>query len=90
MTVLMGKCYDGTVCIQQFILFCNSIEDEGHKPQTLLFSATLPPWVYRTAQKYMKKDVKKVDLIGQQQIKTSTTVQVCYEAVNFRFYLLCF
>ncbi|XP_014770272.1 nucleolar RNA helicase 2 isoform X1 [Octopus bimaculoides] len=50
-------------------------EDEGHKPQTLLFSATLPPWVYRTAQKYMKKDVKKVDLIGQQQIKTSTTVQ---------------
>ena len=51
-------------------------EEESNKPQTLLFSATMPPWVYKTAQKYMSKDVKKVDLIGQQQVKTSTTVQV--------------
>lgn len=51
-------------------------DEENNKPQTLLFSATMPPWVYKTAQKYMSKDVKKVDLIGQQQVKTSTTVQV--------------
>ncbi|XP_013387133.1 nucleolar RNA helicase 2-like, partial [Lingula anatina] len=44
-------------------------------PQTLLFSATLPPWVHKTAQKYMKGDVKHVDLIGNQDIRTATTVQ---------------
>ncbi|CAH1794288.1 unnamed protein product [Owenia fusiformis] len=45
------------------------------KPQTLLFSATCPSWVYQTAEKYMKEDLFKIDIIGQQKNKTSTTVQ---------------
>lgn len=46
------------------------------KPQTLLFSATLPPWVLKTAQKYMNHDRKIVDLIGEQELKASESVQV--------------
>ena len=46
------------------------------KPQTLLFSATLPPWVMRTAKKYMSEDRKIVDLIGDQELKASETVEV--------------
>lgn len=45
------------------------------KPQTLLFSATLPPWVIRTAKKYMSEDRKVVDLIGDQEMKASETVE---------------
>ncbi|XP_046359627.1 nucleolar RNA helicase 2-like [Haliotis rufescens] len=50
-------------------------EKESSHPQTLLFSATLPPWVRQTANKYMRDDVKKVDLIGKQTNKTATTVE---------------
>ncbi|XP_064617477.1 nucleolar RNA helicase 2-like isoform X2 [Liolophura sinensis] len=49
--------------------------EDGKKPQTLLYSATLPPWVYQTSKKYLGEDVKTVDLIGEQSIKTATTVQ---------------
>ncbi|XP_061670258.1 nucleolar RNA helicase 2 [Syngnathoides biaculeatus] len=44
-------------------------------PQTLLFSATCPPWVYDVAKKYMKPDCKRVDLIGKKTQKTATTVE---------------
>ncbi|XP_070544483.1 nucleolar RNA helicase 2-like [Ptychodera flava] len=44
-------------------------------PQTLLFTATLPDWVYKTSQKYMKPNTKRVDLIGQQRLKAATTVE---------------
>jgi ATP-dependent RNA helicase DDX21 len=43
--------------------------------QTLLFSATLPEWVNQTVKKFMKPDYVKVDLIGQQKLKTSEMVQ---------------
>ena len=46
------------------------------KPQTLLFSATVPLWVQRTARKYMDKERVLVDLIGQQKMRTAVTVQV--------------
>ncbi|KAK6169124.1 hypothetical protein SNE40_020236 [Patella caerulea] len=45
------------------------------KPQTMLFTATLPPWVRKTANKYMRDDVKTIDLIGKDFNKTSKTVQ---------------
>ncbi|KAL5018873.1 hypothetical protein ScPMuIL_004595 [Solemya velum] len=48
--------------------------DEAKKPQTLLFSATVPPWVEKTAKKYMK-DWKTFSLIGRQETQTSTTVE---------------
>ncbi len=46
------------------------------KPQTLFFSATCPPWVKKTAQKYISDDFKFVDLIGDSKVKTATTVEV--------------
>uniref|UniRef100_UPI003AABA803 nucleolar RNA helicase 2 n=1 Tax=Centroberyx gerrardi TaxID=166262 RepID=UPI003AABA803 len=44
-------------------------------PQTLLFSATCPPWVYDVAKKYMRKEYQHVDLIGKKTQKTATTVE---------------
>ncbi|KAM7429486.1 Nucleolar RNA helicase 2 [Porites harrisoni] len=65
--------------------FAQSVEDiieesyrngsKENKPQTLLFSATLPPWVLRTAKKYMSEDRKIVDLIGDQELKASETIE---------------
>ena len=46
------------------------------KPQTLLFSATLPEWVERTAKKYMTKDRKIIDVIGNEKERTALTVEV--------------
>ncbi|XP_032229762.2 nucleolar RNA helicase 2 [Nematostella vectensis] len=57
------------------VLAASYAEDREDKPQTLLFSATLPPWAVNTAKKYMKKDRKLVDLIGHDKLKTSTSVQ---------------
>ncbi|KAF7260880.1 hypothetical protein EG68_01950 [Paragonimus skrjabini miyazakii] len=52
--------------------------DEEHckleKPQTLLFSATMPPWVSKVASKYLSKDVHRVSLIEQQENKTALNV----------------
>lgn len=58
------------------ILAGSFVKEREDKPQTLLFSATLPPWAVSTAQKYMKKDRKLVDLIGHDKLKTATTVKV--------------
>ncbi|XP_062864324.1 nucleolar RNA helicase 2 isoform X2 [Trichomycterus rosablanca] len=44
-------------------------------PQTLLFSATCPPWVYDVAKKYMRPQYVHVDLIGKKTQKTATTVE---------------
>lgn len=65
--------------------FQESVEDilksvftEGRvkKAQTLFFSATCPPWVKRTAQKYISDNFKFIDLIGDSKLKTATTVEV--------------
>lgn len=50
--------------------------DSDPNPQTLLFSATCPPWVYEVAKKYMKPECKHVDLIGKKTQKAATTVEV--------------
>ncbi|XP_064418689.1 nucleolar RNA helicase 2 isoform X2 [Latimeria chalumnae] len=44
-------------------------------PQTLLFSATCPHWVYDVAKKYMKSNFKQIDLIGRKTQKAATTVE---------------
>lgn len=50
--------------------------DDREQPQTLLFSATCPPWVSKTAEKYMKPEkLTQIDLIGKDSVKTATTVQ---------------
>lgn len=43
--------------------------------QTLFFSATCPPWVKKTAAKYINKEYKFIDLIGSSKLKTATTVE---------------
>lgn len=50
-------------------------ESRGNKAQTLFFSATCPPWVKKTAQKYMGDDYKFIDLIGDSRLKVATTVE---------------
>jgi ATP-dependent RNA helicase DDX21 len=51
-------------------------ENRVKKAQTLFFSATCPPWVKRTAQKFISTDFKFVDLIGDSKLKTADTVEV--------------
>lgn len=43
--------------------------------QTLLFSATLPAWIYNTFQKYLMADFVTIDLIGNEKTKAAITVQ---------------
>ncbi|KAM6416023.1 nucleolar RNA helicase 2-like [Rhynochetos jubatus] len=44
-------------------------------PQTLLFSATCPRWVYDVAKKYMKDEYEQIDLIGKKTQRTAMTVE---------------
>ncbi|XP_036378821.1 nucleolar RNA helicase 2 [Megalops cyprinoides] len=50
-------------------------KDSDSNPQTLLFSATCPHWVYEVAKKYMRPQYEHVDLIGKKTKKTATTVE---------------
>nr|XP_057944806.1 nucleolar RNA helicase 2 [Doryrhamphus excisus] len=57
------------------ILAASYGKDGDSNPQTLLFSATCPQWVYDVAKKYMRPDCKHIDLIGRKTQKTATTVE---------------
>jgi ATP-dependent RNA helicase DDX21 len=37
--------------------------------QTLLFSATLPPWVKDITRRFLKADHKVIDLVGNERMK---------------------
>uniref|UniRef100_A0A8B9MUD8 Nucleolar RNA helicase 2 n=1 Tax=Accipiter nisus TaxID=211598 RepID=A0A8B9MUD8_9AVES len=50
-------------------------KDSEDNPQTLLFSATCPHWVYDVAKKYMKSRYEQIDLIGKRTQKAATTVE---------------
>ncbi|XP_006148996.1 nucleolar RNA helicase 2 isoform X2 [Tupaia chinensis] len=50
-------------------------KDSEDNPQTLLFSATCPHWVFNVAKKYMKPSYEQVDLIGKKTQKTAITVE---------------
>nr|XP_048715116.1 nucleolar RNA helicase 2-like isoform X2 [Caretta caretta] len=50
-------------------------KDSEDNPQTLLFSATCPHWVYDVAKKYMKSRYEQFDLIGKKTQKTAMTVE---------------
>ena len=39
--------------------------------QTLLFSATLPPWVKDITRRFLRKEQRLVDLVGTQKMKVS-------------------
>lgn len=55
---------------------CSVSSDSEDNPQTLLFSATCPHWVYDVAKKYMKSKYEQIDLIGKRTQKAATTVEV--------------
>ncbi|KTG02067.1 hypothetical protein cypCar_00042899 [Cyprinus carpio] len=57
------------------ILSVSYKKDAEEKPQTLLFSATCPSWVYDVAKKYMRSQFIHVDLIGKKTQKAATTVE---------------
>ncbi|XP_056134580.1 nucleolar RNA helicase 2 [Lampris incognitus] len=57
------------------ILATSYKKDSDLNPQTLLFSATCPSWVYDVAKKYMRTDYQHVDLIGKKTQKAATTVE---------------
>lgn len=63
--------------------------DADTNPQTLLFSATCPPWVYDVAKKYMRPSCKHVDLIGKKTKKTATTVEVSLCVCGWRRWFIC-
>uniref|UniRef100_A0A8C9NFN4 RNA helicase n=1 Tax=Serinus canaria TaxID=9135 RepID=A0A8C9NFN4_SERCA len=46
-----------------------------NNPQTLLFSATCPRWVYDVAKKYMRDEYEQIDLVGKKTQRTATTVE---------------
>ncbi|XP_067408745.1 nucleolar RNA helicase 2-like [Emydura macquarii macquarii] len=50
-------------------------KDSEDNPQTLLFSATCPHWVYDVAKKYMKSRYEQVDLIGKRTQKAAMGVE---------------
>ncbi|CAL5082429.1 unnamed protein product [Urochloa decumbens] len=45
------------------------------KVQTLLFSATLPDWVNKLSMRFLKRDRKTVDLVGNEKLKASASVK---------------
>uniref|UniRef100_A0A4W4EQT0 RNA helicase n=1 Tax=Electrophorus electricus TaxID=8005 RepID=A0A4W4EQT0_ELEEL len=57
------------------ILSASYTKDTESNPQTLLFSATCPAWVYDVAKKYMRSQYIHVDLIGKRTQKAATTVE---------------
>ncbi|XP_067092026.1 nucleolar RNA helicase 2 [Osmerus mordax] len=57
------------------ILSVSYKKDSEDNPQTLLFSATCPPWVYEVAKRYMRGQYEHVDLIGKKTQKAATTVE---------------
>jgi len=51
-----------------------SQQNAGDSLQHLLFSATMPEWVRKTANKFLKADTKTIDLVKNTTIQTAITV----------------
>jgi superfamily II DNA/RNA helicase len=54
----------------------------GEKLQTLLFSATMPSWVKDITRRFLMKEHKIVDLVGDDKLKVSGSV--CTRSVSWR------
>ena len=62
------------LCVIISSYVCISLTER--KPQTLLFSATVPAWLQQNSKKYLSSNLKIFDLIGKDKNKAATTVQV--------------
>ncbi|KAL2558503.1 DEAD-box ATP-dependent RNA helicase 7 [Forsythia ovata] len=60
--------------VEDVELILGKVED-ANKVQTLLFSATLPDWVKHISSKFLKKDKKTADLVGNEKMKASINVR---------------
>ncbi|KAJ1431382.1 RNA-binding domain superfamily [Sesbania bispinosa] len=60
--------------VEDVELILGKVEDVN-KVQTLLFSATLPDWVKHIQAKFLKRDKKTADLVGNEKMKASTNVR---------------
>ncbi|XP_066477698.1 nucleolar RNA helicase 2 [Tiliqua scincoides] len=60
--------------VEEILVYAYKKDCEDN-PQTLLFSATCPHWVYDVAKKYMKSKYEQIDLIGKKTKKTAMTVE---------------
>ena len=65
----------GSAYLVEEILCVAYKKDSEDNPQTLLFSATCPHWVFNVAKKYMKSTYEQVDLIGKKTQKSSITAE---------------
>lgn len=63
----------------------SQVYESDSKPQTLLFSATLPKWVSDVCKRYVSPNCKTITLIGKEESRTSDTVEV---QLRFNF-LIC-
>uniref|UniRef100_A0A7M4EFE5 RNA helicase n=1 Tax=Crocodylus porosus TaxID=8502 RepID=A0A7M4EFE5_CROPO len=59
--------------VEEILTFAYKKDSEDN-PQTLLFSATCPHWVYDVGKKYMKSSYEQIDLIGKKTQRTAMTV----------------
>ena len=75
--ILAASFNPGMSYVTTLALLPCSLADRTTKPQMLLFSATVPFWVCKTASRYMSKDRVRVDLVGREDNKTAVTVEVC-------------
>ena len=65
-------------------IFRSVMKETDEKPQTLLFSATLPPWVKSISDKYQSPKTFMIDLVGNTQISIPKTIQhFKYSLANF-------
>ncbi|EOA12485.1 hypothetical protein CARUB_v10026032mg [Capsella rubella] len=60
--------------VEDVELILGKVED-ATKVQTLLFSATLPSWVKNISTRFLKRDQKTIDLVGNDKMKASNSVR---------------
>ncbi|KAG7606991.1 DEAD-box ATP-dependent RNA helicase 7 [Arabidopsis thaliana] len=60
--------------VEDVELILGKVEDST-KVQTLLFSATLPSWVKNISNRFLKRDQKTIDLVGNDKMKASNSVR---------------
>ncbi|CAL0303555.1 unnamed protein product [Lupinus luteus] len=68
--------------VEDVELILGKVEDVN-KVQTLLFSATLPVWVKQISTRFLKRDKKTADLVGNEKMKASNNVRHIVLPCNF-------
>ncbi|KAM3186157.1 hypothetical protein ACTXT7_004893 [Hymenolepis weldensis] len=62
----------------------SSVYESEIKPQTLLFSATLPDWVSNICRQYVSEDCHKISLVNKEEARTADRVE--HLAINCPYY----